>query len=182
MSRLGNHPIVVPEGVEVSIKGSKVTVKGPRGEMGIALPNGIKAKMDDGALQVSRRNDTRDQKMYHGTYTRHLRNMVNGVSTGHSKSLIVNGKGYQAEVVGKVIEMQIGFSHKVLVEIPEGVEVEVKPGQNTFTVELRSNDKHLVGAFADVLYKLRPVEPYNMIGFRYSDQRVKTKTAKIVTT
>lgn len=182
MSRLGNHPIAVPDEVEVSIKGSQVSVKGPRGEMGLSLPDGITADLEDGMLQVSRRDDTRGQKMYHGTYKRHLENLVKGVSTGHAKTLIVNGKGYQAEVKGKVIEMQIGFSHRVLVEVPEGVEVEVKPGQNTFTLDLRSNDKHLVGTFADVLYKLRPVEPYNQIGFRYSDQRVKTKAAKIVTT
>ncbi len=95
--------------------------------------------------------------------------------------LIVHGKGYQAEVKGRILEMQVGFSHKVLFEIPGGLEIVIKPGQNTFTLTVNGIDKHLVGAFTAELYKIKKVEPYNLIGFRYSDQHVKRKAVKTIT-
>ena len=181
MSRIGNHPVSLPEKVTAEVSDGTVRVKGPKGELSIELPEGITTEAGEGTLLLNRRDDSREMKRFHGTFKRHVENMVTGVSQGHRRQLIANGKGYQAEVKGKVVEMQIGFSHKVLAEVPEGIEVEVKPGQNTFSITITGIDKHLVGAFAATLYKLRPVEPYNMIGFRYSDQHVKRKAAKAAT-
>jgi len=114
----------------------------------------------------------------HGVTRAHIANKVKGVSEGHGITLVVNGKGFSAEVKGRVVEMQLGFSSRMLVEVPEGIKVTVQPGQNTFTLVIAGINKDLVGSFASVLYKIRPVEPYNMIGFRYSDQQVRRKAAK----
>ncbi len=181
MSRIGRLPIPL-DGVEVKIADSLVSVKGKRGEDSFTLPGGIAAKTDGGFLHVTRSDDSQDQRRLHGVSRAEVNNRVLGVSIGHSRSLIVQGKGYSAELKPNALDMQIGFSHRVVAAIPDGLKVEVKPGQNTFTLVITGNDKHLVGAFASTLYKLRKVEPYNMIGFRYSDQQVKRKAAKSVVT
>jgi large subunit ribosomal protein L6 len=134
----------------------------------------------EGTLRVSRKDDSQEQKRLHGTIRAQLSNRVTGVSKGHSVTLIVQGKGYQAEVSGSALDMQVGFSHRVVVSIPGGIEVDVTPGQNTFTLKITGNDRHLVGDFASLLYRIKPVEPYNLIGFRYSGQYVKRKAAKTV--
>jgi large subunit ribosomal protein L6 len=180
MSRIGKLPIPVPEKVTVTSKKNVITVKGPKGEMTHTIPTGIKVKIDD-QLVLSRKGDTKELSMLHGTTRAHLANIVQGVSKGHNKILIVHGKGYQAEVKGRILEMQLGFSHKVLFEIPGGLEIVIKPGQNTFTLTISGISKHLVGAFSAELYKIKKVEPYNLIGFRYSDQHVKRKAVKTIT-
>lgn len=180
MSRIGKLPIPIPDKVDVTTSGDVVTVKGPRGELSLTLPQGIDIKID-GEVVLTRKEDTKQSSRLHGTTRAHLANFVQGVSQGHSKTLEVQGKGYQAEVVKHILEMQLGMSHKVLFEIPEGLEVEVKPGQNAFTLTVSGIDKHLVGAFSAELYKIKPVEPYNLIGFRYSDQYVKRKAVKTIT-
>jgi large subunit ribosomal protein L6 len=179
MSRIGRLPVSV-EGVEVTIKDGMVSVKGKRGTGSYSLPGGITARLEEKLLHLDRQDDSTEQKRMHGVTRAQINNRVTGVRDGHKKELIVEGKGYTAEVKGKALEMQIGFSHKVVADIPKGLNVEVKPGQNTFTLEITGNDRHLVGAFASTLYKLRKVEPYNLIGFRYSDQHVKRKAAKSV--
>ncbi len=179
MSRIGRLPIPL-EGVEVKIKDNLVSVKGKRGEASYSLPGGITAKVDGDILHVKRSDDSSEQKTLHGVTRAELNNRVVGVRNGHRKELIVHGKGYAAEIKGKALEMQIGFSHKVVADVPAGLNIEVKPSQNEFTLIITGNDKHLVGAFASTLYKLRKVEPYNLIGFRYSDQQVKRKAAKSV--
>jgi len=180
MSRIGRLPIPVPEKVTVTSKKNVITVKGPKGEMSLPVPTGIKVKIGD-QIVLSRKSDTKQQAMLHGTTRAHLANNIKGVSEGHSKILIVHGKGYQGEVKGRILEMQLGFSHKVLFEIPGGLEVVIKPGQNTFTLTVSGISKHLVGAFSAELYKVKKVEPYNLIGFRYSDQLVKRKAVKTIT-
>lgn len=179
MSRIGRLPILL-EGVEVTIKDDLVSVKGKRGSDSYPLPDGITVKMEEAILHVARRDDSPEQRRLHGVTRAELNNRVLGVRNGHRKELIVQGKGYTAEVKGKALEMQIGYSHKVIADIPSGLEIEIKPGQNEFTLTITGNDKHLVGAYASTLYKLRKVEPYNLIGFRYSDQHVKRKAAKSV--
>jgi len=180
MSRIGKLPITVPQKVTVKTKKNVITVKGPKGEMYLTIPSGIKVKIGD-EIVLSRKNDTRELSRLHGTTRAHLANRIKGVSTGHEKILIVHGKGYQGEVKGRILEMQLGFSHKVLFEIPDGLVIEIKPGQNTFTLTVSGIDKHLVGAFSAELYKIKKVEPYNLIGFRYSDQHVKRKAVKTIT-
>ncbi|HOP25870.1 MAG TPA: 50S ribosomal protein L6 [Candidatus Sabulitectum sp.] len=179
MSRIGRLPIPI-QGVEVTMKDGLVSVKGKRGADSYPLPEGIVAEVRDGNLHLERQDDSTELRRLHGVTRAELNNRVVGVRDGHKKELIVEGKGYAAEIKGKALEMQIGFSHKVVADIPAGLQVVVKPGQNTFTLEITGNDRHLVGAFASTLYKLRKVEPYNLIGFRYSDQQVKRKAAKSV--
>lgn len=179
MSRIGKLPISL-DGVEVKIQEGLVSVKGKRGEAEYPLPGGITANIDGGLLHLVRRDDSPEQRRLHGVTRAELNNRVVGVRDGHRRTLIVQGKGYTAEVKGKALELQVGFSHKIVADIPAGLQIEVKPGQNTFTLDISGNDKHLVGAYASTLYKLRKVEPYNLIGFRYSDQQVKRKAAKSV--
>jgi large subunit ribosomal protein L6 len=181
MSRIGKLPIPVPEKVTVTTKKNVITVKGPKGEMNMTVPQRIKVKIGDSEIVLSRKEETRELSMLHGTTRANLANRIKGVSEGHGKILKVHGKGYQAEVKGRIIEMQLGFSHKVLFEIPRGLEIDIKPGQNEFTLTVSGIDKHLVGAFSSELYKIKKVEPYNLIGFRYSDQHVKRKAVKTIT-
>jgi large subunit ribosomal protein L6 len=178
MSRIGNQPIPIPAKVAVTVKDCRVRVKGPLGEMEHDLPEGIRAESAAGVIQVSRSADTPEMRRLHGVTRAHLANKVKGVSDGHTISLIVNGKGFSGEVKGKIVEMQLGFSSRMLVEIPSGLKVVVQPGQNTFTIVVSGINKDLVGSFASILYRIRPVEPYNLIGFRYSDQQVRRKAAK----
>lgn len=178
MSRIGRLPVPIPAKVDMAIEDGSVRIKGPLGEMHHALPEGISAVVRDGALQIERDSETTEMRRMHGVTRAHIANKVKGVSEGHGITLVVNGKGFSAEVKGKVVEMQLGFSSRMLVEVPEGIKVTVQPGQNTFTLVITGINKDLVGSFASVLYKIRPVEPYNMIGFRYSDQQVRRKAAK----
>ncbi len=181
MSRIGRLPIPL-EGVEAKISDSSVSFKGKRGTVSYPLPEGVTAKIEEGFLHIGRADDSQEQRRLHGVTRAEMNNRVLGVSRGHTKILIVQGKGYSAEVKPKALDMQIGFSHRVVAEIPAGLKIEVKPGQNEFTLTITGNDKHLVGAFASTLYRLRKVEPYNLIGFRYSDQQVKRKAAKSIVT
>ncbi len=181
MSRIGRLPIPVPDKVTVTGKKNVITVNGPKGEKDLTIPSGIKVKIGDDVIVLSRKDDSRELGRLHGTTRAHLANWVQGVSEGHNKILLVHGKGYQAEVKGRILEMQLGFSHKVLFEIPDGLVIEIKPGQNAFTLTVSGIDKHLVGAFSAELYKIKKVEPYNLIGFRYSDQHVKRKAVKTIT-
>jgi large subunit ribosomal protein L6 len=180
MSRIGRLPIPIPEKVTVKAEKDLIKIKGPRGEVELTVPRGIKVEIGEQIL-VSREANTRELTRLHGTTRARLANRVQGVSDGHSKTLEVQGKGYQAEVKGKILEMQLGFSHKVLFEIPNGLEIDIKPGQNAFTLTVAGIDKQLVGAFSAELYGIKPVEPYNLIGFRYSDQYVKRKAVKTIT-
>ena len=180
MSRIGRLPIPVPEKVTVTSKKNVITAKGPKGEMNLTIPSGIKVKIGDDIV-LSRTSETKEQAMLHGTTRAHLANNIKGVCEGHSKILIVHGKGYQSEVNGHLLDMQLGFSPKVLFEISGGLEIVIKPGQNTFTLTVIGIDRHLVGAFCGELYKIKKVEPYNLIGFRYSDQHVKRKAVKTIT-
>jgi large subunit ribosomal protein L6 len=181
MSRIGRLPITIPDKVTVTGKKNLITVKGPKGEMSLQVPTGIKVDIGDTEIVLSRKGNTKELARLHGTARAHLANRVQGVSEGHNRILNVQGKGYQAEVTGRILEMQLGFSHKVLFEIPDGLDIEIKPGQNAFTLTVSGIDKHLVGAFSAELYKVKPVEPYNLIGFRYSDQYVKRKAVKTIT-
>lgn len=181
MSRIGRSPIPIPEKVSLSVSKGIVNIEGPRGKSDYVLPEGISARKSDNILVIERVNDTKPMKTIHGTVRAQIANEITGVFEGHKKTLLVNGKGFQAEVKEDLLVMQLGFSHKVIFEIPVGLAVEVTPGQNSFSLIITGNNKQLTGAFAAELYRIRPVEPYNMIGFRYSDQYVKRKTIKTIT-
>jgi large subunit ribosomal protein L6 len=177
MSRVGKKPIPVPEKVAVNIDGQDVTVKGPKGELSLTMLPNMSAGVEDGNLVVSRATDSRSDRAVHGLTRALLNNMVTGVSTGFTRTLIVNGVGYSGEVRGKDLVMRLGFSHEIVVPPPENISFEVE-GRNPTTVRVKGIDKQVVGQVAADIRKLRPPEPYLGKGVRYSDEVIRRKVGK----
>jgi large subunit ribosomal protein L6 len=175
MSRIGNNPIEVPGGVEVSIKGSHVTVKGPRGTLERTFDERITVKLDDGVISLSRVADDREARSLHGLSRALLANMIEGVNNGYSKELQAVGVGYRAALKGPNLELQLGFSHPVNVDAPDGVTFEVPEPTK---IIISGIDKQLVGQVAADIRKIRPPEPYKGKGLRYSDEHVRRKAGK----
>jgi large subunit ribosomal protein L6 len=176
MSRIGSSPITVPSGVDVSIKGTRVTVKGPKGTLERDLPSPITARLDDGTLQCERPDDDRRSKSMHGLARSLVNNMVVGVTEGYTKELEIIGVGYRAQAKGKnKLELALGFSHSIEVEAPDGVEFDVpQPTQ----VMVNGIDKQLVGQVAANIRALRKPEPYKGKGVRYAGEHVIRKAGK----
>ncbi len=176
MSRIGRLPVPVPSGVEVSIDGQNVTVKGPKGTLNhsVSEPIGI-ARAEDGTLQVSRPNDERGSRSLHGLTRSLLANMVVGVTEGYEKKLEIVGTGYRVLAKGSNLEFALGFSHPVVVSAPEGI---------TFTVDgptrlsVQGIDKQQVGEVAANIRKLRKPDPYKGKGVRYAGEQVRRKVGK----
>jgi large subunit ribosomal protein L6 len=176
MSRIGKQPIPVPGGVEVTIDGRHVTVKGPKGTLEHDVPETIAVTREGEDLLVSRPNDERQNRALHGLTRSLVANMVAGVSTGFTKELEIVGVGYRAVAQGPTkIELQVGYSHPVPIDAPEGVEFEV-PAPTRITV--KGYDKQLVGQVAADIRKVRKPEPYKGKGIRYADERVLRKAGK----
>jgi len=176
VSRIGKMPVPVPDGVNVTIEGTKVTVKGPKGELTREFHPQMTITLEDGKVVVKRPDDTRYFKALHGLTRALINNMVIGVSQGYSKVLEIHGTGYRAELQGKTLVMNLGFSHPVIVEPPDGIEFEANPRAGTVTV--RGCDKELVGRVAAELRAWRPVEPYLGKGIRYQGEIVRRKAGK----
>ncbi|MBN1248362.1 MAG: 50S ribosomal protein L6 [Anaerolineae bacterium] len=176
MSRIGKMPVPVPSTVDVTIEGTKVTVKGPKGEMTREFHPEMTIALEDGEVLVKRPNDERANKALHGLTRALINNMVIGVTEGYSKMLEIRGTGYRAELQGKTLVMNLGFSHPVVIEPPEGIEFESNPRASTVTV--KGYDKELVGQVAAEIRDWRPVEPYLGKGIRYSDEVVRRKAGK----
>jgi len=177
MSRIGKMPVVIPSGVEVSIEGQNVTVKGPKGELShtVAEPITVR-KDDDGALAVERPDDERISKSLHGLSRTLLNNLVVGVTEGYEKKLEIVGVGYRVQAKGPTqLEFALGFSHPVVVDAPEGITFQVeKP--TVFSVH--GIDKQKVGEVAANIRKIRKPEPYKGKGVRYAGERVLRKAGK----
>ena len=178
MSRIGNKPVTVPAGVEVKFDNDIMTVKGPKGEMAQAFePAYVSFKAEDGVVKLSRTNETKAARARHGLYRSLLANMVDGVSTGFSKSLEVRGVGYRVNLKGKDLEFSLGFSHKIDFPIPETLTITFdEKNNNLFTIA--GTDKQLVGQVAANIRSLRPPEPYKGKGIRYADEYVALKAGK----
>jgi large subunit ribosomal protein L6 len=176
VSRIGKMPVPVPAGVEVSVEGSTVMVKGPKGELTREFHPEMTISLDDGALIVKRPNDERFFRALHGLTRALINNMVTGVTEGYSKTLEIRGTGYRAEVQGTTLVMNLGFSHPVVIEPPEGIEFEANPRASTVTV--RGYDKEMVGRIAAEIRGWRPVEPYLGKGIRYQGEVVRRKAGK----
>lgn len=176
MSRIGHMPVVVPEGVTVKIKGSYVHIKGPKGELEHTFPPSMKIRLKDGEITVERPNDEPTQRALHGTTRSIINNMVVGVDQGFEKVLEVQGVGYRAEVVGKNLVLNVGYSHPVEIEPPEGITFEVDNRNRLITV--RGYDKQVVGEVAANIRKVRPPEPYKGKGIRYQGEFVRRKAGK----
>lgn len=177
MSRVGRKPVPIPAGVEVNIAGTKVSVKGPKGQLDLYLLPQVKVEQEGGELRVKRLGSERDRfaRAMHGTTRALLNNMVIGVARGYERKLEVQGVGYSAQLQGNKLVLNVGFSHPVEKEIPSTVTVEC-PNQTTIIV--RGCDKQRVGEFAAEIRKLRPPEPYKGKGIRYSDEIVRRKAGK----
>ncbi len=176
MSRIGLMPVVVPDGVDVKIKGSNVQVKGPKGELQHTFPADMEIKLDKGEVTVKRPTDEPNHRALHGMTRALINNMVVGVSSGFSKVLEVNGVGYRATLDGKILVLNVGYSHPVIVEPPEGIEFVVD--ERTRQIIIQGYDKQVVGHVAADIRKVRPPEPYKGKGIKYIDERIRRKAGK----
>ena len=176
MSRIGRLPIEIPAGVTVEILNDNVvTVKGPLGTLTQEITGQIAVEKVENTIVVSRQDEQKETRAKHGLYRALIANMINGVTKGFSKTLIVNGVGFKCQVAGSKLTLNIGFSHPVNVDIPEGLKVTcVTPTE----IKVEGCDKTLVGQFAADIKALRPVEPYHGYGIKYSDQFVLRKEIK----
>jgi large subunit ribosomal protein L6 len=175
MSRVGNKPVDLPDGVDVKVEGSAVTVKGSKGELNRMFHERMGFDIDEGVVTVTRPDDTRESRALHGLSRALLHNMVVGVSDGFRKELEIQGVGYRASLKGRDIELLVGFSHPVVVEAPEGITFEV-PEQTKIIVS--GIDKEQVGQVAANIRKVRPPEPYKGKGIRYVGEYVRRKAGK----
>lgn len=176
MSRIGRMPVAVPSGVRVEVEGSRVLVKGPKGEQSRTFPPEMRIRLEEGALKVERPSDTPRMRALHGMTRALLNNMVVGVSQGFEKALQVEGVGYRPELEGKSLMLYVGFSHPVRVDPPAGVAFDVDARART--IRILGHDKELVGQVAAEIRKIRPPEPYKGKGIRYIDERVRRKAGK----
>ncbi len=176
MSRIGKQPVVVPDGVNVNIDGSEVTVKGPKGELTRRFDPDMTIEQQDGELVVTRPTDMRQHRALHGLTRALLHNMVVGVSEGYEIRLRVVGTGYRAEMTGDALRLSLGFSHDVEVVPPPGMTFAVEDRGNEIVIT--SHDKELIGQIAADIRKLRPPEPYKGKGIRYEGERVRRKAGK----
>jgi large subunit ribosomal protein L6 len=176
MSRIGKLPIQVPAGVDVTIDGQAVAVKGPKGSLAhtVAAPIEI-AKGEDGALVVSRPNDESRNRALHGLSRTLVANMITGVTTGFSKDLEISGVGYRVQAKGSNLEFALGYSHPILVEAPEGISFKVE-SPTKFSVE--GIDKQKVGEVAANIRKLRRPDPYKAKGVKYAGETIRRKVGK----
>ena len=176
MSRVGKQPVVIPEGVTVDVTESNfITVKGPKGELKRQLTDLVDVKIEGNEVVVTRANDTKKLKEMHGLTRSLINNMVVGVSQGFEKKLEVNGVGYRAQKQGKTLVLNLGYSHPVEMEDPEGLESVVED-QNKITVKGIEKDK--VGQYAAQIRGKRPPEPYKGKGIKYADEVIRRKVGK----
>ncbi|HUV10941.1 MAG TPA: 50S ribosomal protein L6 [Acidimicrobiia bacterium] len=176
MSRIGKQPITIPSGVDVTLDGARVTVKGPKGTLDLKAPPTITVSREGEEIVVTRPDDERENRSLHGLTRALVANMVQGVSEGYSRDLEIVGVGYRAIAQGpSKLELQVGFSHPVHFDAPDGVTFEV-PVPTKITV--RGFDKQLVGQVAANIRKIRKPEPYKGKGIRYADERVLRKAGK----
>ena len=175
MSRIGKQPIGIPDGVTVEVANGEVQAKGPKGTLRCVVPEGIVAKVEDGKLVYERQDDSKGARTRHGLARALGNNMVVGVSSGFSKRLEIEGVGYRADVKGKVLNLLLGFSHPIALDIPEGLEVSV---DGNTKLSIAGADKQAVGQFAADVRSLRPPEPYKGKGVRYDDEHIRRKVGK----
>ncbi len=176
MSRVGRLPVPVPQGVTVAINKNSVVVKGPKGELSRDFPPEIELEQQNGQVEVKRHSDHRTHRAKHGLVRALLNNMVLGVSDGFKRELQIEGVGYRARLQGKDLELNVGYSHPVVFEPPEGISFEVdKSGRELAVLGI---DKELVGEIAARIRRTRPPEPYKGKGIRYVGERVRRKAGK----
>jgi len=176
MSRLGKNPIPLPKGVDVKQEGLVLTVKGPKGTLTLKIMPIIDVKVEESQIVVSLKRENSDFKKYHGLYRSLIANMVTGVSEGFKKALKMIGVGYRANVKGQMLDLQVGYSHPTMLNIPEGIDVTVE--ENNTLIIVSGADKQKIGQYAADIRSVRPPEPYQGKGIRYRDEYVRRKAGK----
>lgn len=176
MSRIGRMPVVVPQGVDVEVKGSHVRVKGPKGEIARTFPADMMITVENDQVIVQRPSDVGRHRALHGMTRALIANMVTGVSTGFEKILEINGVGYRAEMQGVNLVLYVGYSHSVVIEPPPGISFNWDA--RTRQISVIGYDKEMVGQIAANIRKVRPPEPYKGKGIKYLDERIRRKAGK----
>ena len=179
MSRVGNAPVKIADGVDVKVDGQTVTVKGKLGELSQEVSGDISIKVEDGELLLERKNEQKQTKSNHGLYRALIANMVEGVSKGFEKKLELVGVGYRASNQGQKLDLALGYSHNIVFELPEGINVNTvsEKGKNP-TVILNSHDKQLLGMVAAKIRSFRKPEPYKGKGVRFVGEYIRRKAGK----
>ncbi|GAB3582604.1 50S ribosomal protein L6 [Calidifontibacter terrae] len=176
MSRIGRLPVPVPNGVDITIDGQSVAVKGPKGSLALTVPSPISvAKSDDGTVAVTRPNDDREARSRHGLTRSLIHNMVIGVTEGYTKKLEIHGTGYRVTAKGSDLEFALGYSHTIVVKAPEGISFTV---ENPTRFSVSGIDKQLVGEVSANIRKLRRPDPYKAKGVRYEGEHIRRKVGK----
>ncbi len=175
MSRVGRLPVVIPDGVEVRVDGSTVSVKGPRGDLEQRFDPDMQIELSDGELVVRRPTDQARHRALHGLTRSLIANMVQGVTEGFRRSLEIQGVGYRAEKRGRNLVLNVGFSHPALFDVPEGIEIEL---ESPTLIHVDGADKQTVGEVAAEIRQVRPPEPYKGKGIRYVGEQVRRKAGK----
>lgn len=175
MSRIGNRAIKIPSGVTVDVANGEIRVKGPKVTLCGPLPEGIAVAVEDGSIRFSRKEDTKEARRLHGLVRALTNNMVIGATTGFTRRLEIEGVGYRADVRGKEVHLLLGYSHPIVVPIPEGLSVVVDANTK---LAISGADKEAVGQFAANLRALRSPEPYKGKGVKYAEERIRRKVGK----
>ena len=179
MSRIGKLPIAIPAGVTIDIKDNLITVKGPKGELKQAVNPNIKVEVDNGQITVARPDDNRESRAQHGLYRALINNMVVGVSEGFKKELEIIGVGYKAESKGQILELTLGYSHMIVMQMPPEVKVDAKTERNKAPlITLESCDKQLLGQICAKIRSFRKPEPYKGKGVKFVGEVIRRKSGK----
>lgn len=175
MSRIGKKPVPVPKGATVTVDGQTVKAKGPKGELSVTLVDDVTVKMGDNGVEVAPRDDSKRARSMWGMSRTLVDNILNGVTTGFSKTLEINGVGYRAALKGKDLQLQLGYSHDVLYPVPEGIQIQcTKPTE----IIVSGHDKAQVGQVAAEIRRFRPPEPYKGKGVKYANEFIFRKEGK----
>jgi len=175
MSKVGKLPVAIPAGVTINVANGEISVKGPKGELKQAFNDSIEVKVDGSNVILTPKDDAKQTNAYHGLYRSLIANMVKGVSEGYTKTLVITGVGYRAEVKGKELVMNLGYSSDYIALIPDGLTVTTTPDGK---VTIAGIDKQLVGEFSSQIRKLRKPEPYKGKGIRYDNEVIRRKVGK----
>jgi large subunit ribosomal protein L6 len=175
MSRVGNAPIKLPDGVDLSANGAVLTAKGSKGELTMTVPSSVDVSIEDKVVTVKPGKKDTSGKAIWGTVRANINNMVAGVSTGFTRNLEINGVGYRAAMQGNKIQLNLGYSHPVEMEIPAGLSVKV---ENNTKIEITGADKQLLGQFASEIRAKRPPEPFKGKGVKYAEEHIVRKEGK----
>lgn len=179
MSRIGKAPISIPENATVTLEGNVVNVKGPKGELSEKLSDHVSVSVEEGVLTVNRSDDSKDARARHGLYRSLISNMIVGVTEGYKKQLELNGVGYRATVSGQNLELVIGYSHNVVIGLPQEIKVQAESERGKAPlVTLESHDKQLLGMVASKIRSLRKPEPYKGKGIKYVGEYIRRKAGK----